>query len=446
MMFKLIPDTSKVFLSFLVFLVASCASSSGDTEYYHNDNPDAHLTHVSGTVHGFSVKDVLVIKYGEDFTHNPDFDGYRLKVTHRKFEENLPLDSNQVYVLHAIRDGKGAFINFFADNDTLVFDTDSENIFTLSVYGEQNRLYRDFKQSDELFRKEQGDSLYALQDALWKKDTYYTKEYDSLCITIYNKDIDQKTKDSLFTIMREMSISGNCFSSEGKALHKEFSLEHSKHIEHTAEYLAETVPSMATFLVMTDCIRLTRQRISMCEIGSSYMIDAALKLLPVYDSLYADKFEGCSLHEEIRSFKSSIAFVEGSRMPDFTLPSADGSMVSLYSLIDGKAAVVELWASWCGSCRRHASALIPLYNQYKAKGVEFVGVAREYKNDSAWKKALELDNYPWPNLLALDEDHLIWHKLDCGNAAGATILIDKNGCVVKINPTIEYLKEYFSSL
>jgi len=444
MMFKLIPDTNKVFLSFLVFLVASCASSSSNTEYYHNDNPDAHLTHVSGTVNGFSVKDVLVIKYGEGFTHN---DGYRLKVTHRKIEENLPLDSNQVYELVAMRDGSGTFIDFFADNDTLVFDTDRENIFTLSVYGEQNRLYHDFKQADGLFRKEQSDSLYALQDALYKKDTYYAKEYISLCETIYNKDTDRNTKDSLITIRNEMSLSGDCFSSEGKDLYKGFSLEHARHTEHTAEYLAETIPSMAAFLVMTDCIRYTSQRVSICEIGSSYMIDAALKLLPIYDSLYADKFEGSSLHEEIRNFKSSIAFVEGSRMPDFTLPNAEGSMVSLYSLIDGKAAVVELWASWCGSCRGHASALIPLYNQYKAKGVEFVGVAREYKNDSAWKKALERDNYPWPNLLALDGDHFIWHKLlNCGNAAGATILIDKNGCVVKINPTIEYLKEYFSSL
>ncbi len=47
----------------------------------------------------------------------------------------------------------------------------------------------------------------------------------------------------------------------------------------------------------------------------------------------------------------------------------------LSDIIKGKVAVIDLWASWCMPCRAKAKAMIPIYEKYKDRGFEIVGVA-----------------------------------------------------------------------
>ena len=43
----------------------------------------------------------------------------------------------------------------------------------------------------------------------------------------------------------------------------------------------------------------------------------------------------------------------------------------------GKVVVVNLWATWCGPCRVEIPELIKLGDEYKARGVELIGVTTE---------------------------------------------------------------------
>lgn len=41
----------------------------------------------------------------------------------------------------------------------------------------------------------------------------------------------------------------------------------------------------------------------------------------------------------------------------------------------GKVVIVDLWATWCPPCRKEIPGFVNLYDKYKGKGVEIVGIA-----------------------------------------------------------------------
>ena len=133
--------------------------------------------------------------------------------------------------------------------------------------------------------------------------------------------------------------------------------------------------------------------------------------------------------------------IEAGKYIDFTAPDLDGNLVKLSSEIKGKVAIIDLWASWCGPCRRKSITYIPIYDEYKEKGFTIVGVAKEFKNDNAMRKAIEKDGYPWTNLIELDGKNGIWEKYGVSNGAGATFLVDKNGKILAANPTADEVRE-----
>lgn len=58
------------------------------------------------------------------------------------------------------------------------------------------------------------------------------------------------------------------------------------------------------------------------------------------------------------------------------LTALDGSKFKLADY-QGKIVLVNLWATWCGPCRAEIPDLIKVSEEYKAKGVEVIGITNE---------------------------------------------------------------------
>lgn len=60
--------------------------------------------------------------------------------------------------------------------------------------------------------------------------------------------------------------------------------------------------------------------------------------------------------------------------PNFELLDVNGRKVRL-SDFKGKVIILDFWATWCPPCRAEIPGFIELYNKYKSKGFEMIGIS-----------------------------------------------------------------------
>lgn len=81
--------------------------------------------------------------------------------------------------------------------------------------------------------------------------------------------------------------------------------------------------------------------------------------------------------------------------PDFQVTDLTGKVVSL-SDYAGKIIILDFWATWCGPCKLEIPHFIKLYDEYKAQGVEIVGLSLDAggaKDVEPFARARKI-NYP----------------------------------------------------
>jgi len=97
--------------------------------------------------------------------------------------------------------------------------------------------------------------------------------------------------------------------------------------------------------------------------------------------------------------------------------------------------LLDLWSTTCGSCIRKSRTMIPVYEAYKDKGFNVVGVAREFDSTDKLISLLEKEEYPWVTLVDLNDQHKIWLKYGIPFSSGQTFLFDEKGKLLEMNPT-----------
>lgn len=163
------------------------------------------------------------------------------------------------------------------------------------------------------------------------------------------------------------------------------------------------------------------------------------QMLSLYETKLSNLYPGHPIHHQIATALNALKLQPGQPYPDYQVRDTDGKLVMISSLTKGKVALIDLWASWCGPCRRHSKAMIPVYEKYKDKGFTIIAIAREQKAEDM-QQALEQDGYPWPSLLELNDENHVWELNGAGNAGGAMFLIDRDGTILSTSNDAEELE------
>lgn len=168
----------------------------------------------------------------------------------------------------------------------------------------------------------------------------------------------------------------------------------------------------------------------------------ASPIVDAWRKVYSDKYPGHPYTEYMKSLDKTVDPVPGNRFNDFSAPDFNGVVHTLSDEIKGRIAVIDLWASWCGPCRRNSKALVPVYDEFASKGFTIVGVARESGSQAAAVHAAEQEGLKWLNLVDVDDKNGVWAIYRRQNAAGGLFLVDENGVIVAADPTPDEVREY----
>ena len=114
----------------------------------------------------------------------------------------------------------------------------------------------------------------------------------------------------------------------------------------------------------------------------------------------------------------------GKPAPEYRAVSVDGDSVSLASQ-RGKVVLFNVWATWCHPCRDEIPELLVLYDKYKPRGLELVGVSIDANgSDEAIRSFMKDFRMTYPVWRDPDE-RVSTEFLVVG--VPATFLIDRNG-------------------
>jgi peroxiredoxin len=114
------------------------------------------------------------------------------------------------------------------------------------------------------------------------------------------------------------------------------------------------------------------------------------------------------------------------KAPNFSLQTQNGKVIEL-SKLKGKVVLVNFWATWCPPCRAEIPDFIEVYNTYKSKGFEIVGIALD---EDGWSKVapyIEKVKINYPIVLGSAK---VVQQYGGIEAIPTTFIVDKNGYVV----------------
>lgn len=120
--------------------------------------------------------------------------------------------------------------------------------------------------------------------------------------------------------------------------------------------------------------------------------------------------------------------------PDFTFKTTDraGNTYDESIFASAKLTMINFWEPWCGPCVKEMPDLELLYEAYKDKGFQIIGVYSETHMESEVAGILKNTNISYPILNYTDE----FARFNTGYVP-TTVFVDGNGHIIKMDDGTE---------
>ncbi|MGB3798158.1 MAG: thioredoxin-like domain-containing protein, partial [Lewinella sp.] len=156
------------------------------------------------------------------------------------------------------------------------------------------------------------------------------------------------------------------------------------------------------------------------------VIQLADSIAAEYRDLYPAAVEAME-----RQTESMKTFIIGAQAPSFTAETPSGDSINLESL-RGQVVLLDFWASWCGPCRRENPNVVRMYNKFKDRGFEILGVSLDDKQDR-WEQAITADKLEWLHVSDLKGWRSAYGRLYGVTSIPQTVLLDRDGHILARN-------------
>jgi thiol-disulfide isomerase/thioredoxin len=143
-----------------------------------------------------------------------------------------------------------------------------------------------------------------------------------------------------------------------------------------------------------------------------------------------------------------VKLAKGKPSPKFVnFENYSGGKTSMDDL-KGKYIYIDVWATWCGPCKKQIPFLKEVEKQYEHKNIEFVSISTDKRNKyDAWRKMIKDKQMSGVQLYA-GEDRSFSNEYQI-NSIPRFILVDPEGNILDADaprPSDPRLKELFNSL
>lgn len=174
------------------------------------------------------------------------------------------------------------------------------------------------------------------------------------------------------------------------------------------------------------------------EVKAAFIASKAYNLIAHENNLETgkkmiDKYMAVSKSKEYlevlnEAYAKASKLSSGMPAPDFTYADALGKMVSLKDF-RGKIIYMDVWATWCGPCRREIPFAKKLEEEMKGKDVVFLSISVD-KDIEAWKKLIMKEEMGGVHLISTGDFESDIAKQYNIKGIPRYIIIDKEGKMI----------------
>lgn len=167
------------------------------------------------------------------------------------------------------------------------------------------------------------------------------------------------------------------------------------------------------------------------------------QLVAYADGLKDEFKDHASVQQFIRQMEAVKPLSVGHKAPEFSIKDANGKEVKL-SDYKGKYVMLDFWASWCGPCRQENPNVVRLYNTYKGKGFNILGISLDESKES-WQRAIADDKLTWQHVSDLQKWDGPVEQTYRIQAIPSNFIIDPQGNIIAKNITGKNLEDFLNT-